>query len=328
MPSGPAPLTDVSEGRGNDIDSVRARRGFRPLSVITGAVDFSIDPFPAMEQAELMRLVEANKKKLSISRDAPRNSSSDTIVLVSKESPPDTAEPRKSDETISASPSSGETAPTVHSDATTLFNTPPPLLSDHPLNCEGEDSFKVRTSYPLMTTSTPTPLIKAFAKDMSLLSTKSAAFADDLCSKKSYRNLSGLFARSAPANQKVYSSDSPPVLSKSLSQIRTPDDSGATTPSSARAPIYSSHSSRAKRLRKISTIFKRDSGDLGSVAGSPISIQGPDSSLRKTGISKLSFAGKNKIGPSSVGISKEKKKQDVSGLVPHLTDEAEVRYLV
>ena len=333
MPPGPAPRTEdvpsVLASRNEDIDSIRARRGFRPLSVITGAVNYSIDPFPAMEQAELLRLVEEDRKNGGTYHDPLRNSSSDTVVFVPKESPPDTTDIRKVDEAIVAFSSSTGTAHALHSDAFTLFNTPPPLLADHPLNREGEDPFEVRTLYPLMTTSTPPPLVKALARNMNQLSSKSTSFVDDVRKKKSYRNLGGLFTRSAPPTQLNDLSELSPVILKNTLQTRTSDESGATAPSSIGTPTFGSASSRAKRLRKVSAVFKRDTGELDGVANSPVSIQTPTLSTGKKGKSKLSLGDKHKFGSAGVENSREKK-SEVCALVPRITDseEDEAKYLV
>ena len=175
--------------------------------------------------------------KLEYHHELP-NTSSETVILASRQTAPMTEDSPSSDECANASPSLEEFPMTIHSDASTLFNTPPPLLADHPLYRDAEDPFEIKTAYPLMNTSTPAPDIKALAKDMNLLSTRSATFADDLRKKKSYRNLGGLLTKSASATRTVYGPETTP-------------------PSLTRTSTFESGSSKGKGLRKLSNLFNR-----------------------------------------------------------------------
>ena len=306
-----------------DIDSVRLRRGFRPLSVITDAVNYSISPFPSMDLGEYPPVIHGKRNSPKY-RHATRNTSSETVILRSKHSTSDAANRTSSDECAATSCTSEGSPTTIHSDASTLFSTPPPLLSDHPINREGEDPSEIKTDYPLMTTSTPAHLIKALAKDANLLSTKSAGFEDDLRKKKSYRNLGGLFSKSAPATRLVYGSES---ATKNSPYPRSSDESAATPPSLTRAPTCESDSSNGKGLRKISTFFNKSSTD----SDATLVDHAIESSRKKNmGIEKQVLDEKYNLGLASVENSKGKKKsnKNVSDLLPHLEEAAMRGYLV
>ena len=165
--------------------------------------------------------------------------------------------------------STSETYETVHGDAATLFNSPPPLLSDHPINRSGEDPFKVKTDYPLMTTNTTVPDIKALAKETMQLTSKSAGFVEDLRKKRSFKNLGGLLTKSAPPTQMAFGCElSPAVATRNVAHARASDESSHITPSLA-PPTSGSYEARSKRMRKISTLFNKTAKDSDSVMKPP-----------------------------------------------------------
>ena len=214
---GLSPATDLAENSDladdinpvEDVDSFRKRRGLRPLSLLTKA-HHPFDPLSAMEAIMETPVIKVNDAAMT-DYDSHRNKSAETI----------TPTPRVSSygrPGIAASHQNAATASSLkiaraklHSDAATLFNSPPPLLPDHPINRPSENAFEIKTDYPLMSTSTPAPLIKALAKDMHQLSSKTAGFVGDVRKKKSYRNLGGLLARSAPPSQLAFGSELSPI---------------------------------------------------------------------------------------------------------------------
>ena len=213
----------------------------------------------------------------------------------------------------------------LHSDAATLFNSPPPLLPDHPINRPSENAFEIKTDYPLMSTSTPAPLIKALAKDMHQLSSKTAGFVGDVRKKKSYRNLGGLLARSAPPSQLAFGSELSPIFAaKNAALARSPDGSAPTTPSSI-ALTFDSYESRGKRLRKISTLFTKSSKASNSPMASPTMSQNSGSLIK---VKDFQPNVEDRSGKATMEILKLfKRKQQATGTQEKSTKE-EHEYLV
>lgn len=260
--------------------------------------------------------------------DTVRNTSTETVILAPKRNSRNRGDSCDSDECAVTFSSSEDAVATIHGDASTLFNTPPPLLSDHPINREDENAFKVKTDYPLMTTSTPGPIIKALAENMNQLSSKSAGFVDDLRKKKSYRNLGGLLPRSAPPNRLACGSElSPVVAAMTTTLTRTSHDSARTPPSLTKAPTCESDDSRGRSLRKISTFFIRSSKDSDSHAESPAAHPSSQSLKKRSKVKGYQIPADDKSGQASMEISKRKRKQHVMG-IPAKSTESEHFYLV
>jgi hypothetical protein len=310
---GIAPATDLAKDNDladdanpvEDIDSFRKRRGLRPLSLLTEA-HHPFDPLSAMEAIMETPVIKMNHAAMA-DYDSHRNNSVETITPTPRSSSLKTARAK------------------LHSDAATLFNSPPPLLSDHPINRPSENAFEIKTDYLLMSTSTPAPLIKALAKDIHRLSSKTAGFVDDVRKKKSYRNLGGLLARSAPPSQLAFGSElSPIVAAKNAALAQSSDGSTPSTPSSI-APTFESYESRGKRLGKISTLFTKNSKASNSPTASPTMSQN-SGSLIKVKDSQPNV--EDRSGKATTEILKLfKRKQQVTGTKEKSTKE-EHEYLV
>jgi hypothetical protein len=293
---GPAPVTDLAEDD-QDIESCRERCGHRPLTVLTDALNLFFDPLPEMNA--ILETQGSNGRGTRKDQHMSRNLSTGTARLAPSLNTSVTACSSRHNVRATTS-SSSDTHIIVHGDAATLFNSPPPLLSDHPINRGGEDPFKVRTDYPLMTTNTTVPDIKALAKETMQLSSKSAGFAEDLRKKRSFKNLGGLLTKSAPPTQMAFGSElSPAVAAKHVSLARASDESSPTTPSLTPSTC-GSFEARSKRMRKISTLFNKTTKDSDSATRPPKTNQIPRS--RKT-VTNLPKPVENKSGHASMDVA-------------------------
>jgi hypothetical protein len=208
---------------------------------------------------------------------ADRNASTETITPTPRVSRRGQASPLASHQHPATAVSYAARAE-FHADAATLFNAPAPLLSDHPMNRPSEDAFEIMTSYPLMSTSTPAPLIKAMAKDMHELALRSGGFGD-VRKKKSYRNLGGLLAKPTPPAQMGYGAELPPIIAtRNVALAQSSDGSVPPTPSSIAATV-DSREKRGNRLRKISTIFTKGNKTSDSSMALPADSQNPLSAI-------------------------------------------------
>lgn len=320
--SGPAPIFQhptIPKHLVKDTEEYR-------LSIATKA-DHPFEAGAAMDAIMDTPATEVNDAAVA-DHDLRRNASTETIIPTPRVSSRRQASAVTSHQHPATASSFKKTREEFHSDAGTLFNSPPPILSDHPMNRPSQYAFQDTTEYPLISTSTSALQIQALAKDFHQLTTKSAGFGEHVRKKKSYRNLGGLLTRSAPPTQIAFGSElSPTTAARNIALVRSSDSSGPPTASS----VASTVEPREKRsiLRKVSTIFNKGSKTPESSIVSPTESQNSSFAII---VRDSQPAGEEK-GQSGWEILKLfKKKQHAAGIeaakeeLEYLVSDLEARY--
>ena len=273
--------------------------------MLTDALNLSFDPLPEMNAILDTQDIKETDILTDEQQRSRRNMTTGTATLASTPNSSATAISLHRN-VRSATSSTSKTYVTVHGDAATLFNSPPPLLSDHPVNRSDENPFEIRTEYPLMTTNTAVSDIKALAKETSQLTSRSTGFAEDLRKKRSFKNLAGLLTRSAPPVQMHFGCELPPAIAaRNVAYARASDESSPVTLLSA-PPTSESCQSRSKRMRKVSILFNKQPKDSDSATKVPTVNQIPQPRKKPTNLPKPA---QDKSGHVSVDVASLRTRQ-------------------
>lgn len=253
--------------------SIQQRRGvFRPLSIITNAVNFPFDPLSAMDehsaiQATADQELRPNQKEPPIPEETePR----EMVVSSEKDS---------SDHPRSLLAQKVENKENVITgDFATLASTPQPLLNDHPMY--RSDPFSVNHHYPLMISTTSSAEIRQHAgqHDVSPIPRDRApSSGENLPSGSSNtstakKKLYQLGEKLTPIKGKRASTEKGSDLSPlAKSRVNTQTSLASDFSNLTITPARTSPTSEEKRhgLRKVSMLFKpRSSSDRSNSSGS------------------------------------------------------------